>query len=85
MDEATRQHLSDLQAKYSEMLMAKANVIGVGLGYAQVNKELTDIPAIVVLVEVKVPLSALSPEDVVPHELEDMRVDVQETGALNAF
>jgi len=85
MDDAIRQRLTDAQAKYSDMLMTKANVIGVGQGYAQVDGELTDIPAIVVLVEIKVPLAALQPEDVVPRELDDMRVDVQETGAINAF
>jgi hypothetical protein len=85
MDEAIRQRLTETQAKYSEMLMAKANVIGVGLGYAQVDGELTDVPAIVVLVEVKLPLAALQSEDIIPRELDEMRVDVQETGALNAF
>lgn len=85
MDDAIRQRLTDVQAKYSDALMTKANVIGVGLGYAQVDGELTDIPAIVVLVEVKVPVNVLQAEDVVPRELEEMRVDVQETGALNAF
>ncbi len=85
MDDRIRQRLSEIQARYSDMLMAKANVIGVGLGYAQVNGELTDEPALVVLVQVKLPLSALQEEDVVPRELDEMRVDVQETGALDAL
>ncbi len=85
MDDATRQHLTEVQAKYSELLMTKANVIGVGIGYAQVDGELTDTPAIVALVQVKLPLSALAAEDIIPPTLDDMRVDVQETGAINAF
>ncbi|MCA9912961.1 MAG: hypothetical protein KC496_06415 [Anaerolineae bacterium] len=85
MDDETRQHLTEVQAKYSELLMSKANVIGVGIGYARVNGELTDVPAIVALVQNKLPLSALATEDIIPPTLDDMRVDVQETGAINAF
>lgn len=85
MDDETRQRLTDVQAKYSDLLMAKANVIGVGIGYARINDELTDIPAIVALVHHKLPLTALAAEDVIPPTLDDMRVDVQETGAINAF
>ena len=85
MDEETRNKLTDIQARYADMLMAKANVVGVGIGLAKDNGEYTDEPAIVVMVEKKVPIEELAPEDIIPRSIEGVRVDVQETGVIEAF
>ena len=85
MDDETRDKLTDVQARYADMLMAKPNVVGVGIGLAKVNGEYTDEPALVVMVVKKVPVEELAPEEVIPQSLEGVRIDVQETGVIEAF
>lgn len=85
MNDDQLKHLSELQAKYADQLMAKAHVIGVGVGMAMREGVYTDEPALVVMVNEKVPLSALAESDVVPSTLDDMRVDVQPVGGITTF
>jgi predicted regulator of amino acid metabolism with ACT domain len=85
VDKDQRDHLTQIQAKYVDDLMRLPNVVGVGIGQAQVNDTYTDTPAIVVMVERKVPADQLDAEARIPRELEGVRVDVQEVGQLNAF
>ena len=85
MDDETRDKLTDVQARYADMLMAKPNVVGVGIGLAKVNGEYTDEPALVVMVVKKVPVEELAPEELIPQSLEGVRIDVQETGVIEAF
>ncbi len=66
-------------------LMAKANVVGVGVGLRQRGGAHTDDVALVVLVREKVPRSALAPEDIIPSEINGMPVDVQEVGEISAL
>ncbi|MGB1286514.1 MAG: hypothetical protein ACPG7F_08280 [Aggregatilineales bacterium] len=79
-----QQELNALQAKYGEMLMAKANVIGVGIGLVMIEGDYTEAPALVVMVAQKMPLAQLEHADVVPARLDGVRVDVQETGVFSA-
>lgn len=74
-----------VQAKYSEELMQRAHVQGTAVGLAKVGGKLTQIIAVVALVDEKVPESELAPEDICPKQLEGVRVDVQEVGVLRAF
>ena len=69
---------------YQEMLMAKAHVVGVGIGFAQRRFSVTNELALVVMVDEKVPAEDLDPEDVIPTELDGVPVDVQQTGELSA-
>ncbi len=69
---------------HEKALLAKANVVGVGVGYRVAHGRRTDIIALVVMVRRKVAASQLSPEDVIPPELEGVPVDVQEAGAISA-
>jgi hypothetical protein len=71
--------------RYQDELMAKANVVGVGVGFRQRGGESTREPAVVVMVRKKVPASSLAPEDVIPAFLEGVPVDVQEVGDLRAL
>jgi hypothetical protein len=73
-----------VQARYTDELMRKANVQGTAVGLAQVNGEYTGEIALVVLVSRKVPASELAPEDIIPRELDGVRVDVQEIGEISA-
>lgn len=85
MDEETRNKLTDVQARYAQVLMEKPNVVGVGIGLVKEGDEYTSESALVVMVEKKVPIEELLPEDVIPRTIEGVRVDVQETGGFEAL
>jgi hypothetical protein len=77
-------HINAIQAKYTDQLMRYPNVVGVGVGYRQQGDTLTDELSLVVMVQDKIPVAQLAPEDVLPSELEGVRVDVQAVGSLMA-
>lgn len=85
MSEELQRKISDIQVRYVDELMAKAHVVGVGIGMAKVGGEYTDEMALVVLVDKKVPMEELAPEDRIPREIEGVRVDVNEVGVIEAF
>jgi len=68
------QDIAAVQRQHSDALMARANVTGVGIG------ERAGRPVIQVLVERKLPLEQLRPEDVIPSELDGWETDVVEVG-----
>jgi hypothetical protein len=69
---------------YQDMLMAKANVVGVGIGFAQRSLQVTNELALIVMVNRKLPPDRLEPQDVIPTELDGVAVDVQQTGDFSA-
>ena len=70
--------------KYGEQLMRIPHVVGVGVGFVTYRgKRLREV-GVVVMVDEKVPLSALAAEEVIPHELDGVRIDVQKSGVLVA-
>ena len=69
---------------YEHMLLAKQNVVGVGVGLRQVQGVWTNTISLVVMVRKKLPASQLSPDDLIPAEIEGVPVDVQEVGELTA-
>jgi hypothetical protein len=66
-------------------LMQKPNVVGVGIGLRQRGGETTDEAVIVVSVTHKQPDFLMTPDDVIPAELDGVPVDVQAVGKLKAF
>ncbi len=80
MDEIQKAKISDIQARYSGDLMNKAHVIGTAIGYRQRNQVHTDELVLVVLVDQKVPPAELSPQDIIPSQIEGVPVDVQSMG-----
>jgi hypothetical protein len=74
----------EAQALHQDNLLEKQNVVGVAVGYKNSTGDNTGEVAVVVLVEEKKPLAALSAQDVIPKELEGMRTDVVEVGYLRA-
>jgi hypothetical protein len=84
MSEEVTERAKAVQAKYVDMLMAKAHVQGVAVGLAQKDGQYTGEVAIVVMVDHKVPQTELTQQDVIPGELDGVRVDVQETGVFTA-
>ncbi len=77
--------LRRVKQAHEEQLLKKPNVVGVGIGLRQRGGEPTDEPVIVVSVTHKVPSSMLDPDDVIPQELEGVRVDVQPIGEPRAL
>ncbi|MEO8396731.1 MAG: hypothetical protein ABI700_27305, partial [Chloroflexota bacterium] len=72
------------QAVHQPALLAKANVVGVAVGFKNSKGSSTGEVSLIVLVEQKKPLAALSAQDVIPPELEGMKTDVYEVGYLRA-
>ncbi len=66
-------------------LLAKKNVVGVGVGLRQKGGIRQKTVALVVMVTQKVPPGQLAPDDIVPSEIEGVPVDVQEVGELKAL
>jgi hypothetical protein len=81
--EAT-QKASAVKRAYQAELMSKANVVGVGVGYLTRRGRPTDEIALVVMVSQKLPREQLAPEDILPREIDGVRVDVQEVGRITA-
>jgi hypothetical protein len=75
----------EVQQRYTNYLMSKANVVGVGIGFAFINGIPTEDVAVVVMVDHKLAPDEIAPEDRIPSRLEGVRVDVQETGMFGAF
>lgn len=75
---------SEVQARYADQLMSKAHVVGVAVGYTAQGGETTSDIGVIVMVDQKLPSDELDPEDLIPRELDGVRVDVQETGVFHA-
>lgn len=78
------QRASAVRAAHQAELMAKPNVVGVGIGYRRVAGRQTATIALVVMVTHKLPDWQLADEDVIPREIDGVPVDVQEVGQLSA-
>ncbi len=76
--------LTEVQAKYANILMSKPNVIGVAIGYIREDGVAIDEMGIIVMVSKKLPDNQIPPKDRIPHELDGVRVDVQEFGSFQA-
>ena len=69
---------------HDNMLLSKANVVGVGVGFCQRGGVRTDTVGLVVMVKHKLPREKLSVDDVLPAEIDGVPVDVQEVGVIRA-
>ncbi len=70
------------QAKYQEALLALPHVVGVAVGYATVAGQDTTEPAVIVMVDQKLPEGDLLGGALIPRRLDGVRVDVQEFGTF---
>jgi hypothetical protein len=73
------------QAQVQDEFLARSNVVGVAVGNKGDKTVEEGEKAIVVLVQQKVPLAALSAEDVIPRTIDGIRTDVYEVGYLRAY
>lgn len=85
--DSEQEQLARVQAvkrAHEAALMARANVVGVGVGLVHRGGAATGDVGIVVMVSRKRPASQLSAADLVPRELDGVPVDVQEVGEIRA-
>ena len=73
------------QAAVQQELLTRANVVGVAVGNKGDKTAAEGERAVVVLVERKLPLAALSASDVIPSTVDGVRTDVYEVGYLRAY
>jgi hypothetical protein len=73
-----------MQAHKGELL-TKPNVVGVAVGFRQVDGASTETLALVVMVDHKVPQNLLTPEQQIPMTIEGIPIDVQEIGEISAY
>lgn len=78
------QRIYQAQAEFQAELFEKPNVVGVAAGYKESGGVITDEPAVVVLVEQKKPIAALSAQEMVPQTVDSVPTDVYEVGYLQA-
>ena len=74
--------IAEAQAKYDDYLMGLPNVVGTGIGYRQRMNQPTAELCLVVMVSRKLAREKLSSEALLPRELDDVPIDVVETGAF---
>ena len=84
MQSSMFQRIVQAQTNFQEELLAKRNVVGVAVGYKATAQGITDTPSIVVLVEQKLPVAALTSADEIPSEINGIRTDVLQVGRLEA-
>ncbi|MBZ0286642.1 MAG: S1 family peptidase [Anaerolineae bacterium] len=79
------QDVFQAQAQAESELLNRSNVVGVAVGYKDDKTAQDGELSVVVLVERKLPLSALSATDVIPKQIDGVRTDVFEVGYLRAY
>ena len=77
--------LSRVKEAQKTALLAKPNVLGVGLGYKETHGQKTTELCLVALVRKKVPPAALTPDTLVPQSLDGVLTDVIEVGEIRAL
>ncbi len=74
-----------IKARHEAEIMAKKNVVGLGIGYRQRGGEMTDELSLVIFVSKKLPTGTLGPKDSIPPYIEGVPTDVQEVGIVKAL
>lgn len=82
---ATEEEVKAIKAKHEKEILAKKNVVGLGIGFKRVGGRKTDQLSLVVMVREKASPSELSPEDLIPSEIEGVVTDVKEVGEIVAL
>jgi hypothetical protein len=85
MSDPSVQRAQEVKRRHEQELMRKANVVAVGVGFCKRGGAQTRDVGIIVSVRNKVPVSELKPRDIIPARIEDVPVDVVETGEIRAL
>jgi hypothetical protein len=84
-DQQLFNQVRNIKTRYEDELLAKPNVVGIGVGMKVKEDQQTQEMALIVMVTQKVPASELAPEDRIPREVEGIPVDVKEVGEFEAY
>ncbi len=84
MSEQAVQHALDVKRRHENDLLRKPNVVAVGVGFRTRGGQTTPEVCIVVSVTKKIPAAHLKRGEVLPQTLEDVPIDVVETGVIRA-
>ncbi len=71
--------------RHGESILEKKNVVGLGIGYKEVEGQETGLLSLVVMVRKKESRSQLDATDLIPSEIEGVPVDVKEVGEIVAL
>jgi len=77
--------ISEVRRRREQELMAKNNVVGVGIGFKVRGGISSEELSLVILVSQKLPEEEVAPKDRVPLFLDGFPVDVEDVGKLRAF
>jgi hypothetical protein len=77
--------IRQVKARHEFALLAKKNVVGVGIGFREKAGQPTEEMALVVSVSKKLPPSEIELSDRIPAEIEGVPVDVKEVGEIRAL
>ena len=82
---AEMEKIKTVKEKHGAKIMAKKNVVGLGVGYKETKGVKTDRMALVVMVRKKISIEELKKGDVIPAEVEGVITDVIEVGEIIAL
>ena len=82
---ATTNRILEVMQAHKGELLTKPNVVGVAVGFRQVEGKSTETLALVVMVDHKIPENLLTPEQQIPVTIEGIPIDVQEIGEISAY
>ena len=74
--------IAEVQAKYDDYLMSFPNVVGTGIGFRQRKSQPSEELCLVVMVNRKLAPEELPSEAMLPDEVDNVAIDVVETGAF---
>ena len=80
-----QEQIIQVKETHKESILAKPNVVGVGVGYKVTGGQATDQLAIVTLVRQKLPQVGLLGDNLIPRSIEGVPIDVVEVGDLRAL
>jgi len=78
------EQVNQIKEQYKESILAKDHVVGVGTGYKISRGRQTDRLCVVTLVREKIPQSGLSPQSLIPNQLDGVATDVVVVGEIRA-
>jgi len=79
------EEIKALKKRYEDELLKKKNVVGLGIGYKEVDGHETGQLSLIVMVQKKEPPSQLDARDLIPSQIEGVPVDVKEVGEIVAL
>lgn len=77
--------IAEVEKKYTNALMRKKHVLGITIGPMREDGKATGEFALIILVDEKLPLDKLAPEDQIPSQLDGVSVIVHEVGIVKAL